>query len=118
MPPLRGAGRRKRESSLRKPTYVPALTATPASDSDSSLSPYDAQDDPAAVPHEDPVAPLRRVNVMLQFVSAGMLALGSTLVVSLYVTGPPRLSDIDSSMTAVLLTTMVVGAAALLILLG
>lgn len=78
MLPSRGAGRAKRESSLRKATYVPALTATPASDSDSSLSPYDAQDDPAAVPHEDPVAPLRRVNVVLQFVGAGMLALGCT----------------------------------------
>ncbi|BGP36614.1 hypothetical protein JCM10449v2_000515 [Rhodotorula kratochvilovae] len=100
----------RQDRSIRKARYLPALPLSSPSTSDAD----DPDVDPAAVPPENPVDPLRRVNVMLQFIGAGMLALGSTLVVSLYVTGPPRLNDMASSSTAVLFMTLLIGCLAVL----
>ncbi|GAA6047811.1 hypothetical protein JCM3770_004654 [Rhodotorula araucariae] len=105
-PPPRGTSTRDR--SIRKARYLPALPLGAPTISDSE----EPGGDPAAVSPESPVDPLRRVNVMLQFVGAGVLALGSTLVVSLYVTGPPRLNDMASSSTAVLMMTLLIGCLA------
>ncbi|GAA5826949.1 hypothetical protein JCM11251_002176 [Rhodosporidiobolus azoricus] len=57
----------------------------------------------------NPLDALRRGSVLLEFVGAGAVSLGSTLVISLYVTGPPRLGDMATSSTAVLLLTLLFG---------
>ncbi|GEM06189.1 hypothetical protein Rt10032_c01g0206 [Rhodotorula toruloides] len=102
------------------------VVSTPSSSDESDWSAADAPTVPPAVPPEDPIDPLRRMNTVLEFAGAGALCIGSALVVSLYVTGPPRLKDYTSDSTAVLLMLMISGgaacipswAAALLILFG
>ncbi|GAA5972259.1 hypothetical protein JCM11641_002377 [Rhodosporidiobolus odoratus] len=117
----------QRDRYLSKPEFVPAIPDSPSSTS-SSDSELDGKglDTAAARRMSNPLDPLRRGNCMLQLFGAGALALGSTLVVALYVTGPPRMHDIASASTAVLFMTLFLGcaacvpswAAALLILLG
>ncbi|GAA5932513.1 hypothetical protein JCM3775_005940 [Rhodotorula graminis] len=112
------SSRRRREGalvassrSLRKARYLPAVSSSSSTDDDHGDD--DALDlDPSAVPPEDPIDPLRRVNVMLQFLGAGALAVGSALLISLYVTGPPRLNDMATSSTAVLFMTLFIGCLA------
>ncbi|GAA5852938.1 hypothetical protein JCM9279_000085 [Rhodotorula babjevae] len=121
-PRERGAPSTRPSNSLRKARYLPAVSSSSPTDSSDDDDGSDL--DPSAVPPEDPVDPLRRVNVMLQFLGAGALAVGSALLISLYVTGPPRLNDMATSSTAVLFMTLLIGclamvpswAAALLIL--
>ncbi|GAA6062395.1 hypothetical protein JCM10212_006181 [Sporobolomyces blumeae] len=62
----------------------------------------------------DPLEKLRRTNVTVQFVGVGLLDLGSALVIVLYVTGPPRVDDLATSVTAVLFIALVCGCLATL----
>ncbi|GAA6004396.1 hypothetical protein JCM10207_000708 [Rhodosporidiobolus poonsookiae] len=84
------------------------------SSSSSSLSSSEASSDveASATARINPLDPLRRGSVMMEFLGAGAIALGSTLVVSLYVTGPPRIDDMATSSTAVLFFTLFFGVAA------
>lgn len=62
--------------SIRKARYLPALSSSSCSDTNADGDGDDEEDDPSAVPPENPIDPLRRVNVMLQFLGAGAIALG------------------------------------------
>ncbi|BGP04599.1 hypothetical protein JCM10049v2_000401 [Rhodotorula toruloides] len=112
----------RRASQSRRPPTVSPDTSSDESD----LSGDHEPSLPPIAPPEDPVDPLRRMNTVLEFAGAGALCIGSALVISLYVTGPPRPKDYASSSTAVLLMLMINGcaacipswAAALLILFG
>ncbi|GAA5916946.1 hypothetical protein JCM8208_001654 [Rhodotorula glutinis] len=98
--------------SLRKAHYLPAVSSSSSTDGEGDHADDGSDLDPSAVPPEDPIDPLRRVNVMLQFIGAGALAVGSALLISLYVTGPPRLNDMATSSTAVLFMTLLIGCLA------
>lgn len=123
--------RARRASLTGRPPTVPPISSSDESE-------WSAEDAPSLPPSlitathsEDPVDPLRRMNTVLEFAGAGALCIGcaftffgldgnsrlsststAALVVSLYVTGPPRLNDYASSSTAVLLVTLVCGCAA------
>ncbi|BGP12656.1 hypothetical protein JCM10213v2_000573 [Rhodosporidiobolus nylandii] len=106
--------------SLLKPEYVPAvpLPSSPSTDDSDGEGDEKGGVDTAAVRNVSPLDSLRRGNTMMQLIGAGALSLGSTLVISLYVTGPPRLNDMATASTAVLFMTLLLGFAALLILCG
>ncbi|BGP12666.1 hypothetical protein JCM10213v2_000583 [Rhodosporidiobolus nylandii] len=106
--------------SLLKPEYVPAvpLPSSPSTDDRDGEGDEKGGVDTAAVRDVSPLDSLRRGNTMMQLIGAGALSLGSTLVISLYVTGPPRLNDMATASTAVLFMTLLLGFAALLILCG
>ncbi|GAA5925449.1 hypothetical protein JCM10213_008793 [Rhodosporidiobolus nylandii] len=114
--------------SLLKPEYVPAvpLPSSPSTDDSDGEGDEKGGVDTAAVRNVSPLDSLRRGNTMMQLIGAGALSLGSTLVISLYVTGPPRLNDMATASTAVLFMTLLLGClacvpswfAALLILCG
>ncbi|GAA6036583.1 hypothetical protein JCM8097_001237 [Rhodosporidiobolus ruineniae] len=99
--------------SLTKPEYVPAISSSSASSDGGSSSEEEEQVDGVPVAR-NPLDPLRRGSVMMQFAGAGATSLGSTLVISLYVTGPPRLADFRTASTAVLFCTLFFGCAATL----
>ncbi|GAA5839178.1 hypothetical protein JCM3766R1_002279 [Sporobolomyces carnicolor] len=60
----------------------------------------------------DPLWKLRRTNTAVGSLGGACLSVGSSLVIALYVTGPPRLDDLATSVTAILLFTLVTGCAA------
>ncbi|GAA6011192.1 hypothetical protein JCM8202_003928 [Rhodotorula sphaerocarpa] len=73
-----------------------------------------------------PTDRLRRVDTAVALGGTGFLGVGSALLITLYVTGPPRFDDLAANTTIVLFLTLLAGcacclpswAAALLILLG
>ncbi|GAA5878629.1 hypothetical protein JCM1840_003533 [Sporobolomyces johnsonii] len=111
----------------RSPLKLTHIVAVPSSSDSESLE--FGQNEPPATPtpaSANPVDPLRRSAVIFEMLGAGALCIGSALVISLYVTGAPRLSDMATSSTAVLFMVMFAGClacvpswvAALLIIFG
>ncbi|CEQ38851.1 SPOSA6832_00329 [Sporobolomyces salmonicolor] len=87
-------------------------TVADPSSSDSEALEF-GQNDPSATPAlADPVDSLRRSAVIFEMLGSGALYIGSALVISLYVTGAPRLSDMATSSTAVLFMVMFAGCLA------
>ncbi|GAA5996483.1 hypothetical protein JCM5350_005266 [Sporobolomyces pararoseus] len=99
--------------SIRKQRQV-----SPPTSSDESSSIYESQE--AIPPPEtrpqirDPLWGLRRTNTIVGLLGAGCLSIGSCLVIALYVTGPPRLNDLATSVTAILFFSLVGGCIACL----
>ncbi|GAA5857070.1 hypothetical protein JCM8547_007941 [Rhodosporidiobolus lusitaniae] len=107
MPPARQDSR-----SLTKARYIPAVSSSSeSSESEAELREEGVQLDSNGrpLPSINPLDPLRRGSVLMEFIGAGAISLGSTLVISLYVCGLPRLNDLATASTAVLFLTLFLG---------
>ncbi|GAA5876047.1 hypothetical protein JCM16303_007003 [Sporobolomyces ruberrimus] len=96
----------------------PSRKGEAPSSSDESSSLFEADNNekaspvPKDLPLRDPLWGLRRTNTIVGLLGGGCLSIGSCLVIALYVTGPPRLDDLATSVTEILFLMLVGGCAA------
>lgn len=107
------------------------ISYPPAASSESETEQFRQGDPDATARPQNPLDPLRKGNVVMELAGAGILCLGcescrariegaaltrfsspADLLVCLYVTGPPRLSDYASASTGVLLLNLILGGVA------